>query len=61
VTAGANQTVIERPARPPRSEPREVVELKQIKADQPELASAVDMQVALVEMQRRVQSRVPLP
>jgi hypothetical protein len=37
------------------------VELKQIKAAQPELASAVDMQLALVEMQRRVQSRVPLP
>jgi hypothetical protein len=53
--------VIDRPARPQRSEPREIVELKQIKAAQPELASAVDMQVALVEMQRRVQSRVPLP
>ena len=53
--------MLERPPRPPRAEPREVVELKQIKADQPELASAVDMQVALVEMQRRVQSRVPLP
>jgi hypothetical protein len=35
--------------------------LKQIKVDQPELASAVDMQLALVEMQRRVQLRVPLP
>jgi hypothetical protein len=53
--------VIERPPRPQRAEPREVVELKQIKAAQPELASAVDMQLALVEMQRRVQSRVPLP
>ena len=51
----------EKPARPPRAEPREIVELKQIKATQPELAAAVDMQVALVEMQRRVQSRVPLP
>lgn len=37
------------------------MELKQIKASQPELASAVDMQLALVEMQRRVQGRVPLP
>src|SRR5262245_17038669 len=53
--------VTERPPRPPRPETREVVELKQIKAAQPELASAVDMQVALVDMQRRVQSRVPLP
>jgi len=47
--------------RPPRSETREVVELKRLKTDQPELASAVDMQLALVEMQRRVQLRVPLP
>lgn len=51
----------ERPVRPPRAETREVVELKQLKAAQPELASAVDMQIALLEVQRRVQSRVPLP
>jgi hypothetical protein len=37
------------------------VELKQLKVAQPELAGAVDMQVALVDMQRRVQLRVPLP
>ena len=55
-----NPTVIERPSRP-RAESREVVELKLLKAAQPELASAVDMQLALVDMQRRVQSRVPLP
>jgi FdhE protein len=53
--------VPDRPPRPPRTEPREIVELKQIKMSQPELASAVEMQIALVEMQRRVQSRVPLP
>jgi hypothetical protein len=53
--------VPERPARPTRAEPREIVELKQLKTAQPELASAVDMQMALVEMQRRVQARVPLP
>jgi len=53
--------VSERPPRPPRAEPLEVVELKQLKASQPDLASAVDMQLALVEMQRRVQGRVPLP
>jgi FdhE protein len=47
--------------RPPRAETREIVELKQLKAAQPELASAIDMQLALVEMQRRVQGRVPLP
>jgi hypothetical protein len=53
--------VNERPPRPQRAEPREIVELKAIKTTQPELASAVDMQVALVDMLRRVQSRVPLP
>src|SRR5262249_5210028 len=51
----------DRPARPPRAETREIVELRQLKAAQPELESAVDMQIALVDMQRRVQSRVPLP
>jgi len=53
--------VNERPPRPQRAEPREILELKAIKTTQPELASAVDMQVALVDMLRRVQSRVPLP
>jgi len=53
--------VTERPARPPRSESREVVELKEIKTSHPELASAVDMQLELVEVQRRVKGRVPLP
>jgi hypothetical protein len=53
--------VSDRPPRAPRAEPREVVELRQLKVSQPELASAVDMQLALVAMQRRVQARVPLP
>jgi hypothetical protein len=53
--------VSDRPVRAPRAEPREIVELRQLKAAQPELASAVDMQIALADMQRRVQSRVPLP
>src|SRR5256885_14235634 len=56
-----NRPGTERPPRPPRAETRKVVELRQLKAAQPELASAVDMQIALVDMQRRVQSRVPLP
>jgi FdhE protein len=56
-----NPAVSERPPRAPRAEPREVVELKQLKLAQPDLASAVDMQLALVEVQRRVQARVPLP
>jgi formate dehydrogenase maturation protein FdhE len=50
-----------RPQRPPRAESREVVELKKLKDTNPELTSAVDMQLALVELQRRVQSRVPIP
>ncbi len=51
----------ERPPRAPRADPRDVAELKQLRADHPELTSAVDMQLALVDMQRRVQARVPLP
>jgi hypothetical protein len=47
--------------RPARAESREVIELRQLKLSQPDLASAADMQIALVDMQRRVQSRVPLP
>lgn len=50
-----------RPSRPARVDPREIAELKQIRAEQPELASAVDMQIALLELQRRVQARVPMP
>jgi len=53
--------VSDRPVRAPRAEPREIVELRQLKVEQPELGSAVDMQIALADMQRRVQSRVPLP
>jgi hypothetical protein len=56
-----NPAVSERPPRPPRAETREVIELKLLKTAQPELATAVDMQLELVEAQRRVQSRVPLP
>ncbi len=51
----------DRPQRPPRSETREVVELKQLKAAQPDLELAVDMQIALSDIQRRVLQRVPLP
>jgi hypothetical protein len=47
--------------RPTRTEPREVIELKALRTAQPDLASAIDMQIALLDMQRRVQSRVPLP
>ena len=44
-----------------RSESREVAALKQLKEDQPDLAGAADLQIALLQLQRRVQARVPLP
>ena len=47
--------------RSPRPESREIVELKQLKQRQPELGEAVDLHLALLDLQRRVQSRVPLP
>lgn len=49
------------PARPPRAETREITELRAIKVRHPELAGAVDLHIELLELQRRVQSRVPLP
>ena len=48
-------------AQQPRSEPREIVELRRLKEEQPDLASAVDLQIELLQLQRRVQTRVPLP
>jgi hypothetical protein len=47
--------------RPGRSEPREVVELKQLRAEHPELRSAIDMQLELIELHRRVQPRLRTP
>ena len=44
-----------------RGESREVSELKRLKEDNPQLANAVDLQISLLELQRRVQARVPLP
>lgn len=58
---GYNRPVSEPRERPSRSEPREVAELRQVKERHPELAPAVDLQVALIELQRRVQGRVPMP
>jgi FdhE protein len=52
---------VEKPPRPQRTEPREIVELRQLKEDQPDLAQAVDLQIQLLQLQRRVQARVPLP
>lgn len=50
-----------RPPRPSRSESREVVELRAIREQHPELSDAVDMQIEVLELYRRVQGRVPLP
>jgi formate dehydrogenase maturation protein FdhE len=50
-----------RAPRPGRGDSREAAELRAIKQQQPELADAVDMHLALLDMQRRVQSRIPLP
>jgi FdhE protein len=47
--------------KPPRSETREIIELRQLKEDQPDLAQAIDLQIQLLQLQRRVQGRVPLP
>jgi formate dehydrogenase maturation protein FdhE len=50
-----------KPAPPQRTEPREIIELRQLKEDQPDLAQAIDLQIQLLQLQRRVQARVPLP
>ena len=50
-----------RPPRPARAESREALELQSIRAKHPELAAAVDMHLELLELQRRIQGRVPLP
>jgi hypothetical protein len=53
--------VPERPAPVPRSEPREIVELRRLAADHPDLADAAELQIELLQVQRRVLPRVPLP
>jgi hypothetical protein len=60
---GYNPAVpIERPTqRPGRGESREIAELKRLREEHPEIASAIDMQIALIDLQRRVQARVPMP
>jgi hypothetical protein len=50
------------PARPAsRPDPRDVLELKALKARSPELATAVDLQLASFDLFKRAQARVPLP
>lgn len=51
----------ERPVRPARGDTREAAELRALKEHHPELGDAVDMQLELNELQRRIQGRVPLP
>jgi formate dehydrogenase maturation protein FdhE len=46
---------------PARSEPREVLELRRLKLEQPDLTTAADLQIELLQLQRRIQTRVPLP
>jgi hypothetical protein len=50
-----------RPPRPDRPDSVEVAALKQIKTDQPDLAVAVDLQLELVLLHRRVQGRIGTP
>ncbi|MGE5813558.1 MAG: formate dehydrogenase accessory protein FdhE [Acidobacteriota bacterium] len=44
-----------------RPDSREVVELTHLKEEHPELEAAADLQIELVQLQRRVQGRIPLP
>jgi FdhE protein len=44
-----------------RSESREISELRRLKEEHPDLATAADLQIELLQLQRRIQSRVPLP
>ena len=44
-----------------RPDSREVVELKHLKEEHPELEAAANLQIELVQLQGRVQGRIPLP
>jgi formate dehydrogenase maturation protein FdhE len=50
-----------RPPRPARSDTREAAELRALKEQHPELADAVNMHLELIELQRRILGRVPVP
>jgi formate dehydrogenase maturation protein FdhE len=50
-----------RPPRPSRSDSREAQELRALKERQPDLADAINMHLELLEVQRRVQGRIPIP
>jgi formate dehydrogenase maturation protein FdhE len=53
--------VREQPAPSNRADSREIAELRRLKDSQPDLASAAKLQIELLQLQRRVQSRVALP
>lgn len=44
-----------------RPDSREVVELTHLKEEHPELEAVANLQIELVQLQRRVQGRIPLP
>ena len=44
-----------------RAEAREIAELRRLKDENPDLTSAADLQIELLQQQRRIQTRVPLP
>jgi Protein involved in formate dehydrogenase formation len=56
-----NQHVTQRSPGPSRPVSPEVAELTRIRNEQPDLAPAVDLQLDLIGLHRRVQGRVPLP
>jgi formate dehydrogenase maturation protein FdhE len=51
----------ERPGPPQRAESHEILELRRLKQEHPELGPAVDMQIELLQIHQRMQARVPLP
>lgn len=51
----------DRPPRYSRSDTHEARALRELRARQPELAEAVDMHLELLEVQRRLLTRIPLP
>ena len=54
-------TTVERPPSPPEPSRERSWSCGSLKEEQPDLGSAVDLQIELLQLQRRVQSRVPLP
>jgi hypothetical protein len=48
-------------SRTPRTDSRDLAELRALREIQPALAPAIDLQIDLVELQRRLRARVPTP